>query len=101
MSTLYPVIDIEFNNRKPSRAVIMRSLAEYLKQGGKSFCITWGENCIELDFHPNHEVWYGRGWIKELGGDDIAKELNEIRKQALEDIRKFKADHIQFIHIGG
>ena len=101
MSTLYPVIDIEFNKRKPSRAVIMRTLAEYLKQGAKSFCITWGENCIELDFHPNHEQWYGRGWIKEIGGDSIANELNDIRKQAIKEIQQFKKDHFQFIHIGG
>lgn len=101
MSTLYPVIDIEYKNRKPSKAVIMRTIAEYLKQGGKSFCITWGENCIELDYHPNHEQWYGRGWIKEIGGDNIAQELNAIRKQAIAEIKKFKQDHIQFIHIGG
>jgi hypothetical protein len=101
MSTLYPVIDIEFKNRKPSRAVIMRTLAEYLKQGGKAFSITWGENWIELDFHPNQEQWYGSGWIKEIGGDSIANELNAIRKQAIKEIQQFKKDHIQFIHIGG
>ena len=101
MSTLYPVIDIEFKNRKPSRAVIMRTLAEYLKQGGKAFSITWGENWIELDFHPNQEQWYGTGWIKDIGGDSIANELNEIRKQAIAEIKQFKADHFQFIHIGG
>jgi len=97
MSTLFPVIDIEYNKRKPSKAVIMRTLAEYLKQGGKSFCIMWGENCIELDWHPNHEQWYGRGWIKDIGGSDIADELNAIRKEA----QKFVKDHFQFIHIGG
>jgi hypothetical protein len=101
MSTLYPVIDIEFKNRKPSRAVIMRTLAEYLKQGGKAFSITWGENWIELDFHPNQGQWYGTGWIKDIGGDSIANELNEIRKQAIKEIQQFKKDHFQFIHIGG
>ena len=82
MSTLYPVINIEYKNRKPSRAVIMRTLAEYLKQGGKCFSITWGENWIDLDYHPNQEQWYGNGWIKEIEGDSIAQELNKIRKQA-------------------
>jgi hypothetical protein len=101
MSTLYPVIDIEFKNRKPSRAVIMRTLAEYLKQGGKAFSITWGENWIELDFHPNQEQWHGTGWIKDIGGDSIANELNEIRKQAIAETNKFIKDHFQFIHIGG
>jgi len=101
MSTIYEPIEIEFNNRKPSRAVIMRTLAEYLKQGAKSFDIRWGENWIEIDWHPNQDKWYGRGWIKELSGDDIANELNAIRQQALREIKQFKADHFQFIHIGG
>jgi len=95
MSTLYPVIDIEYNKRKPSKAVIMRTLAEYIKQGGKAFCITWGENCLELDWHPNHEQWYGRGWIKELGGDNLAKELNSMRKEA----QQFIKDHFIFVTV--
>jgi len=95
MSQLFPVIDIEYKNRKPSKAMIMRTIAEYLKQGGKSFCITWGENCIELDYHPNHEQWYGSGWIKELGGDNIAKELNAMRKEA----QQFIKNHFTFVHI--
>jgi hypothetical protein len=101
MSTMYEPIEIEFNKRKPSRAVIMRTLAEYLKQGAKSFDIRWGENWIEIDWHPNQDQWYGRGWIKEISGDSIAIELNEIRKQALAEIAQFKKDHFQFIHIGG
>ena len=102
MSTMYTTIDINFENlkRKPSRAVIMRSLGEYLKHGYKAFNLCWGENVISLDYHPSHQQWYGTGWIKEIGGDDVAKELNEIRKQALAEIKQFKADHFQFIHIG-
>ena len=95
MSTMYEPIEIEFNNRKPSRAVIMRTLAEYLKQGAKSFDIRWGENWIEIDWHPNQDKWYGRGWIKEIGGDDIATELNAMRREA----QKFIKDHFTFIHI--
>ena len=95
MSTMYEPIEIEFNNRKPSRAVIMRTLAEYLKQGAKSFDLRWGENWIEIDWHPNQDKWYGRGWIKEIGGDDIATELNAMRKEA----QKFIKDHFTFIHI--
>lgn len=101
MSTMYPVIEIEYKNRKPSKAVIMRTLGEYLKQGGKCFSITWGENWIELDYHPNQEAWYGSGWIKDIGGYDIAQELNDIRKQAIKEIQQFKKDHFQFVHIGG
>jgi hypothetical protein len=101
MSTFYPVIEIEYKNRKPSKAVIMRTLAEYLKQGGKSFEITWGENTIELQWHDNHSQWYGSGWIKTISGNDIADELNQIRKQAIAEIKQFKDEHFQFIHIGG
>jgi hypothetical protein len=99
MSTTYPIITINYEKRKPSRAVIMRTLAEYLKQGGKAFELHWGENAIDVYFDPRDERWYGYGWIKEIGGDDIAQELNAIRKQAIAEIQKFKQDHIQFIHI--
>jgi hypothetical protein len=101
MSTFYPLIEIEYKNRKPSKAVIMRTLAEYLKQGGKCFSITWGENSIDLTWHNNNNRWYGSGWIKNIGGDDLAREINDIRKQAIAEIQQFKKDHFQFIHIGG
>jgi len=96
MSTLYTPIEITFN-RKPSRAVIMRTIAEYLKQGAKCFTLSWGENCIELDFHPRQEQWYGSGWMKDIGGDDIARELNEIRKQAQAEFLK---DRFIFVKVG-
>jgi hypothetical protein len=101
MSTQFEIITINYEKRKPSRAVIMRTLAEYLKQGGKAFELCWGENMIDVYFDPRDERWYGYGWIKEISGDDIARELNEIRKQAIAEIKQFKADHFQFIHIGG
>ena len=107
MSTMYEPIEINYENRKPSRAVIMRTIAEYLKQGAKSFDIRWGENWIEIDWHPNQDQWYGHGWIKELSGDSIATELNEIRKQAIAEVaaewkkaNDFAKDHFQFIRIG-
>jgi hypothetical protein len=87
MSTLYPVIEIEFTKRKPSKAVIMRTIAEYLKQGGKAFTISWGENVIDLNYHPNNQHWYGQGWIKDISGHDIGEELNSIRKQAIAEIK--------------
>ena len=92
MSTMYPVIEIEFKNRKPSKAVIMRTVGEYLKEGGRAFIISWGENSIDLNWHEGHKHWYGEGWIKDISGQDIGNELN--------DIRKFVLDHFQYIHVG-
>ena len=101
MSITYPIINIEYKNRKPSKAVIMRTLGEYLKQGGKAFEITWGENTIDLYFDPRVEEWFGSGWIKDIGGDDLARELNEIRKQAIKETNQFIKNHFKFIHVGG
>lgn len=87
MSELFPVIEIEYKNRKPSKAVIMRTIGEYLKQGGKAFTITWGENWIDLNYHPRYKEWFGQGWIKDISGDAIATELNEIRRQAVKELQ--------------
>jgi hypothetical protein len=87
MSVLYPVIEIEYKNRKPSKAVVMRTIGEYLKQGAKAFTITWGENWIDLTYHDKYRQWYGEGWIRDISGQDIGEELNSIRKQALEEIK--------------
>jgi hypothetical protein len=105
MSSTYPVINIEYKNRKPSRAVIMRTLAAYLEQGGKCFDIRWGENWIELNYHPSQQCWYGSGWIKEIGGDDLAQELNQIRKQAVREVKTLMQaaqamGKLQIIHVG-
>ena len=87
MSTLYPIIEIDYTKRKPSRAVIMRTIGEYLKQGAKNFTITWRENGIDLTYHDKYRQWHGAGWIKDIGGDGIAQELNDIRKQAINEIK--------------
>jgi hypothetical protein len=89
MSTFYTTIDIEYNKRKPAKAMIMRTLDKHIKKGNRSFNFIWGENCISLDFHPSHLQWYGHGWIKELGGADIAQELNAIRTET----KKFLKAH--------
>jgi len=76
------MIEINYEKRKPSRAVIMRTIGEYLKHGHTDFDISWGENGIELKYEPTQEIWYGWGWIKDIGGADIADELTAIRKKA-------------------
>jgi len=81
---------IEFKGRKPSRALIMRALGVYLEHGINDFDLTWGENWIELQYHSG--TWIGTGWIREIGGSDIADELNTLRKQAI-------AEHKQLLNV--
>lgn len=104
MSTLHEIKHIEFTKRKPSKAMVMRAIGLTLEKGAKAITVTWGENWIDLTFHEAQGAWYGHGWLKDISGDDIAHELNDIRAQALADIkasRKFYNDHFQFIHVGG
>lgn len=97
MSTLRDITEINFDGRKPSKAQIMRAIGRALEKGTMSIDIRWGENWIELMFDDRalSTGWTGRGWIKDISGDDIARELNDIRKEA----QKFIKDHFQFIHI--
>jgi hypothetical protein len=76
MSTLYLVDEYEFFNRKPSKAQINGCIKNAMAQGSKTVAIIWGENQIDLDYHDGYKTWYGTGWIKNIGGGDIAKELN-------------------------
>lgn len=94
---MHNIIEIEYKNRKPSKAVIMRTIAEYLKHGGKSFSISWGENCLDLTYHDSYHTWYGEGWIKDIGGDDLAKELNSIRKQAIKQLREEQLNDYNYV----
>ena len=77
---------LQFDKRKPSKALIMRTIGEYIKEGVVDFDIHWGENGITLEYNAPQKVWYGSGWIKDIGGDDIANELNAIRKQAVRQL---------------
>ena len=79
--------------RKPSRALIMRTIAVYLEQGHTDLDIRWGENWMEIV--KQNGQWYGAGWIKDISGDDIAKELNSLQKDAIEQFRDFLKDHVQ------
>jgi len=77
MSTLHEIKTIEFHNRKPSKPMVMKAIKAAIKQGHKAIDISWGENCLELVWHDRQLQWYGYGWIKNIGGDDIAHELNK------------------------
>lgn len=84
------------SKRKPSRALIMRTLAEYISKGMYQFEIIWGENWMEVEKQHINGRWCGYGWIKDISGDDIAKELNEIQQQAT---NQFLKDHISIMVI--
>ena len=77
MSTLHEVTTFKFHNRKPSKVQIMACLNNAIKQGSKAIDIHWGENALEFSYNDRNYRWYGYGWIKDLGGDDIAQELNK------------------------
>ena len=95
MSTTFDITTINFEKRKPSRAVIMRTLGVYLEAGVKAFELHWGENCIDVYFDPRVNKWYGYGWIKDIGGDSIANELNSMYNEA----KQFIKEHFTFVNV--
>lgn len=84
----------DFNTkRKPSKALIMRTIGVALEKGADEISLTWGENWIDLMFNGS---WIGNGWMKDIGGSDIADELNAMRKEA----QAFIKDHFIFVRVG-
>jgi hypothetical protein len=91
------IINIE-SKRKPSRALIMRTIGVYLEQGHQDLDIRWGEWWLEIVRGGNK--WFGAGWIKDISGDDIANELNQMEKQAIiNEYRSFMKDHVSIVVI--
>ena len=76
-----PVFNIDFDGRKPSKPQIMSKIKAAIQSGAAAISITWGENWIELDYSFNARAWNGTGWIRAIGGDDIAQELNNQQKR--------------------
>ena len=66
--------------RKPSKAYVMRTIGVCIEAGHTHFELSWGENWLEFVLGETGR-WYGTGWIKELGGDDIAHELNTMQRE--------------------
>jgi hypothetical protein len=76
---MYDVKTIEYTKRKPSRKMILRDICKAAERGYGAFDIIWGENALEIVWHPNHVRFYGIGWIKDISGSDIANEMNVLR----------------------
>lgn len=69
-------MEYEFRGRKPSRAQVKAKLAELMKSNEPQVSVTWGENWIEaIRIGKESGAYIGTGWIKELSGADIVKEL--------------------------
>lgn len=94
---------IEFTGRKPSKVQIFAKLKPLLKTGETFIQIQWGENQITLEHLASG--WLGYGWIKDISGDDISRELNKQfnTKQAFNakfnDPVKFMREHFTIVHI--
>ncbi len=72
--------DYQFRGRKPSYKQIMSVVNNAIDCGNEYIDIGWGENCITIQRNPtpfnSMGNWFGSGWIKNISGDDIAKDLN-------------------------
>lgn len=83
MSELHPIWEDFFTGRKPSRAQVMAKIKAAIQAGAKSIEIAWGENAISLIYDDRRlsTGWSGHGWIKDIGGDDLAKDLNQAARE--------------------
>lgn len=91
-----------FMGRKPSKAQVLAQ-AKRLEQNGADFIsITWGENWIDLTKYADG-YWSGIGWIKDIDGAWIARELNHCPRKALAqgfgDPVAFLRDHFTIVHV--
>jgi hypothetical protein len=76
MSEFHTLWEDFFTGRKPSKAQVMAKIKTAIRANAGAIQISWGENRLDLDLHRGQ--WFGRGWIKGIGGDDIAKEINKL-----------------------
>jgi hypothetical protein len=63
-----------FDGRRPSQAQVKAIVSKALKQGFSKVEIAWGENMLEIERLGGGQL-YGWGWIKSIGGQDLADEL--------------------------
>ena len=91
-----------FIGRKPSKAQVLTQAKRLANAGADFVALTWGENWIDLTQDTNGN-WTGIGWIKEIGGDWVARELNHCPRKAFAnqfgDPIKFLNDHFVVVHV--
>ena len=71
------LFEFYFEGKKPSKAQVKKCAIKAIKDGYPLIEISWGENMINLENTLGQVRGYG--WIKNIGGDDLAKELNEYK----------------------
>lgn len=85
---------IEFTGRKPSKVQIMAKIKPILKTGETFIQVQWGENQITLEQLASG--WLGYGWIKNISGDDLARELNK-QFNARQALNNHFGDPVEFM----
>ena len=69
----------EFTGRAPSLVQLRAKIKHARAAGHDLIQLAWGENQITLERHaPNgfFGPWFGCGWIRSVGGDDLARALS-------------------------
>jgi len=84
---------IEFTGKKPSKAQILKKVKALADKGHTLIEVYWGENGFTLDKHSASGPWAGFGWLKDISGDDVARELNS------GDVSQFMRSHFTIVHI--
>jgi hypothetical protein len=67
--------EYQFTGRCPSLAQIKAQIKKAVAEGHDYIELNWGENQITLEHNDMMELWTGHGWIRRIGGDDLAREM--------------------------
>lgn len=65
----------EFMGRKPSKAQLIAKAKTCSKAGYDYVTLSWGENWIDIQKDPAG-YWSGYGWMRDIPGEYVARELN-------------------------
>ena len=66
----------EFTGKCPSIAQVKARVKVGVTGGYDCIQLTWGENQITLEYFHGPKEWMGYGWIRRIGGDDLAQAIN-------------------------
>jgi len=69
----------DFTGRAPSIAQVKAQIKKAVAAGHDWIEISWGENWIKLErrqYNGYFGPWFGEGWIRRIGGDNLARELS-------------------------